>query len=292
MAAFSLVAGIVWSLWWQRDTVLAVTRGDTTVDELIQDGWGSLIGDDVSHARSHPRPARTKKRVTRAQAGPTVVPAREIRKLRGKFKPIAKGADGTPAHWCPTNGGAIKYRIDPTNAKGLGIDFKQEKRAWRAAFDAWTEASGSRYTFKYAGKASFPMAHVLSGSGVLETQVEAGSIAITYAVPGRSGADHEHPRFHKALGIGGIYTPTGKDMVIHRASVVVDASDLVLLDADTRTRLRAHEIGHAIGLQHVKKFDVLMRPGQLGPSSPQLGDKAGIQSLANICIRSANKPGA
>ena len=293
IAVFSVLVGIVWSLWWQRDTVLAVARGDTTVDQLMQDGWESIVGEEGS-ARKPDKPQRKARQETVPRSHPvsTLVPEREIRRWRGKFKPIARGADKTPAHWCPTDGEAIEYRIDPTNAKALGLSFKQERRAWRAAFDEWTVASGNRYTFRYAGKGSFPIAHVLSGSGVPETRVEPGSIAITYAVPGKSGADHEHPRFDKVLGVGGIYTPIGDDMVIQRASVIVDASDLVLLDTGTRARLRAHEIGHAIGLQHVKQFDVLMVPGQLGPTSPQPGDKAGIQNLANVCIRSADRTGS
>lgn len=294
IAVFSVLVGIAWSLWLQRDTVLAVTRGDTTVDQLMQDGWEAIVGGNDANQKPAKARARAKakveaeKTVPQTQVAAPLIPAREIRKLRGKFKWIAKGADKTPAHWCPADGEAIEYRIDPTNAKSSGINFKQEKRAWRAAFDEWTVASGNQYTFRYAGKGSFPIAHVLSGSGILDTRVERGSIAITYAVPGRSGADYEHPRFDKVLGIGGIYNPIGTDMVIQRASVLIDASDLVLLDADTRARLRAHEIGHAMGLQHVKHFDVLMRPGQLGPTSPQPGDMAGIQKLASICIGSAD----
>ena len=287
-AAASVLVGILWSLWWQRDPVLAIARGETTVDEMLQDGWGSITGNDATR----PRQRETKKPAAQSEVGATVVPADEIRRWRGKFKPIAKGVDGTPAHWCPVDRTPIEYRIDPTNAKTLGIDFKLEKRAWRAAFDEWTRASGSRYTFNYAGKASFPIAHVASGSGVLETRVKPSSIAITYAMPGTSGAAFEHPRFDSVLGIGGIYAPDDTDMLIQRASIILDARDLVFLDADTRSRLRTHEIGHAMGLKHVKEFDVLMRPGKFGPMRPQPGDAAGIQRLANLCITSTDGAGS
>lgn len=206
-----------------------------------------------------------------------------------RFLAPSRGAAPEPGHWCATN--EIGYRVDLTGARLAGMDSETELLRWRAAFALWEEASNGKYEFEYRGAAKFPlvMNSSLEDMKINDHRLKRDEIAITYATSRSTGdpnwTDYLHAGLGSSLGIGGIgpviWGPgESRSGLITSGSIILDAHDVSDPD-DLLPTVYVHEVGHALGLGHVKNPNQMMYEN--APASAQIskGDRRGIRKLAS-----------
>lgn len=198
---------------------------------------------------------------------------------------LKSGEQRYPGRWC---GGEIPYTLDLTQVAAAGMDPDEETARWQVALDAWSRASGSRYTFRYAGERPLP---TLDNGELDLDSIQPGSIGITYVHGDGSGAPaHEADAVRgRTAGNGGLQVVSNGDsdagaLVGDRGFVMIDAKDAATLSADgLRQTLYTHESGHALGLGHVDSGAALMN-GTLSTTRAHLtgADVSGIRALAAL----------
>lgn len=163
--------------------------------------------------------------------------------------------------------------------------------AQRAAVLADTKAAvnqiagTTRFTFSYKGTTS-----EIPRAGSMPRQ--SAELVIAYTTPSRTN----YNLYGSVLGQGGLYyawasrTVNGRttySVAAQRGFVVIDAPDMLRRTragwgtGARRTNLMVHELGHAMGLQHVSDTHQQMYPmiSSLSPRSLAWGDRAGLTRI-------------
>lgn len=204
-----------------------------------------------------------------------------LRGLRGSasdYRFISQEADTSaatnqnPARWNPCQ--EIGYRINP------GSMHASDLREVRQAFARIEQAGG--LPLRYRGLTSYVW------TSTADAQALPADTALTFAFaqPGRGPGRSDLLGNARVVGVGGpVWRSTEQGKQIVAGHVVINSEVVSLLERgdDNGSRMNAymHEIGHAVGLDHVDQPEQLMFP-TLQPRIPAVlgaGDVAGLRRV-------------
>lgn len=159
-------------------------------------------------------------------------------------------------------------------------------------------AAATRFTFSYKGTTT-----EVPRVGSMPRQ--SAELVIAYTTPSRTS----YNLYGSVLGEGGLYyawasrTVSGRttySVAAQRGFVVIDTPDMLRRTragwgaGARRTNLVMHELGHAMGLQHVSDTHQQMYPmiSSLSPKGPAWGDRAGLARIGRGagCVSTTSLP--
>lgn len=195
-------------------------------------------------------------------------------------KPRYLGGGTRPAAWWDRCG-TITYAIDTAGLKGSGLSAKDE-RAWvKRSLSVVAKITG--YRFKDVGAATVRPSST-SLLPVKQTRGKAAELLITF------GSASSGPRSYRvpdllAGGVAGVGGAAWRGTEIGAGFVVLDAADLAGFGGAQGSKvgreIYLHEVGHAMGLDHVDHGRQIMYPTARGTLSAYGSvDVKGLKALA------------
>ncbi|MFA7266970.1 MAG: matrixin family metalloprotease, partial [Candidatus Nanopelagicales bacterium] len=200
---------------------------------------------------------------------------------------------------------SIRWGIDTTMLRKKGVSPAKELKRWKGVFNEAAAASGYTFDFKGTidGKAGL-VANESFGTGGRRDIAESAydqlgglNLVITNAV-GKQSGKYAEPAFKSAgvAGIGGAFAVQGSDLKlidgrpgrsqITSGFVTINVGTVKRVTKRKKTRgearqLYLHELGHALGLGHVKDRRQAMYPSTSASQKYGAGDRNGLRQLAN-----------
>ena len=197
---------------------------------------------------------------------------------------------------------SIRWGIDTTMLRKKGVSPAKELKRWKGVFNEAAAVSGYTFDFKGTidGKAGLMSDDSLGDGGGRRIDYAAYSehggldIAITNAV-GKPSGKYAEPWFRSGgvAGIGG-FSAGGNFLLDGSTSstqigggwVTINVATVKRVTKRKKTRgearqLYLHELGHALGLGHVKDRRQAMYPSTTASQKYGAGDRNGLRQLAS-----------
>lgn len=195
------------------------------------------------------------------------------------------------AYWNPCQ--TVRYGIDFSYAKKLGMRPAWERTRWRAAIDEVSRAMG--VTFRYTGAVksrsaktrprSVPGVDLVITFGNAKARGRYGYARVLKGpIAGVAGVQWRSSRLPRRLQVFGGYVVIDAKEVVRRTSnwlAAYDARPAGERAPDVLRALYMHEFGHAVGLDHVRDKTQLMFPRLQAdrPDRLAVGDRKGLRKL-------------